>query len=146
MTKKILPLLFVFLIIFTSPLLVFAQDSNGVTTGCNTGKIIPEHTDPVSGKVISAAYENPCNFDALLGLINKVIAFLLITMATPLFALILIYVGWLYLSAQGSSENISKAKKIFKNAIIGYIIALAAWLIVKTILVSLGFTGPMFLA
>ena len=78
-------------------------------------------------------------------MINDIINFLLVKMATPLFALILIYVGWLYLSDMGSVENVSKAKKILKNALIGYIIALAAWLIVKTILSSLGYTGPLFL-
>jgi len=80
-----------------------------------------------------------CGFNELMKLINTVITFLLFTLATPLFALILIYVGWLYLSAGGSSENVTKAKKILKNALIGYVIALAAWLIVKTILVTLGF-------
>lgn len=96
---------------------------------CNTGEIDPE----------TGNYKNPCDFNMVMALINKVINFLLITLATPLFALILVYVGWLYLSDMGSSENITKAKKIFKNVFIGYIIALAAWLIVKTILVSVGF-------
>lgn len=96
---------------------------------CNTGEI-----DPVTGN-----YKNPCDFNMVMALVNKFINFLLITLATPLFALIIIYVAWLYLSDMGSSENIKKAKKIFKNAFIGYIIALAAWLIIKTILVSVGF-------
>ena len=108
---------------------------SGLVPKCNTGKI-----DPVTKN-----YENPCDFNSLLGGVNKFINFVLITLATPLFALILIYVGWLYLSAGGSSENVTKAKQILKNALIGYIIALAAWLIVKTILTALNFTGPMFL-
>jgi len=102
---------------------------------------------PVCNTIVDSkgGYCNPCNFNSLLGGVNKFINFVLITLATPLFALILIYVGWLYLSAGGSSENVTKAKKILKNALIGYIIALAAWLIVKTILTALNFTGPMFL-
>jgi hypothetical protein len=78
-------------------------------------------------------------------LINTVINFLLITLATPLFALIIIYVAWLYLSDMGNASNITKAKTIMKNAVFGYVIALAAWLIVKAILLSLNFKGPMFL-
>ena len=108
---------------------------SGLVPKCNTGEI-----DPVTKN-----YKNPCDFNSLVGGVNKFINFVLITLATPLFALILIYVGWLYLSAGGSSENVTKAKQILKNALIGYIIALAAWLIVKAILTALNFTGPMFL-
>lgn len=102
---------------------------NGLVPVCNTGEV-----DPVTGN-----YKNHCDFNMVMALINKVINFLLIVLATPLFALITIYVGWLYLSDMGSTENVKKAKKIFKNVFIGYIIALAAWLIVKTILVTVGF-------
>jgi hypothetical protein len=109
---------------------------HGIVPICNTGEIDPETNN----------YVNSCDFDMVMTLINKVINFLLITMATPLFALIIVYVGWLYLSDMGSTENVKKAKKILKNAIIGYVIALAAWLIVKTILVTVGFNlGDSFL-
>ncbi len=107
--------------------IIFKEGS--LVPDCNTGEI-----DPDTGN-----YENPCDFNMVLALVNKVINFLLITLATPMFALILIYVGWLYLSDMGNSENITKAKKIFKNVVIGYVIALAAWLIIKTILVGVGF-------
>jgi len=92
------------------------------------------------GGILPACPENaPCGFNELMKLINNVITFLLFTIATPLAALVIVYAGWLYLSAGGSAENATKAKKILMNVVIGYIIALAAWLIVKTILVSLGF-------
>jgi hypothetical protein len=104
---------------------------------------------PVCNTVVDSngGYCDPCDFNMVMNIINKIITFVLITLATPLFALIIIYTAWLYLSAGGSSENVTKAKKIFKNAIIGYIIALAAWLIVRTILSSLGVTDTdiMFL-
>ncbi|MCX6754903.1 MAG: IPT/TIG domain-containing protein [Candidatus Nomurabacteria bacterium] len=106
---------------------------HGLVPECNTGNIV------------NGVYSNACDFNMVIAIINKVINFLLVTLATPLFALIIIYVGWLYLSDMGSSENIKHAKEILKNAVIGYVIALAAWLIVKTILFSLGFTGPTFL-
>ncbi len=123
---------------------------SGTYTGTSTsGKPIVWHglvPECNTGKIVDGAYENACDFNMVMAIINKVINFLLVTMATPLFALIIIYAGWLYLSDMGSSENITKAKKIIKNALIGYVIALAAWLIVKTILTSLGFTGPMYLS
>ncbi len=106
---------------------------HGLVPECNTGAIK------------DGTYVNACDFDMVMAIINKVINYLLVILATPLFALIIIYVGWLYLSDMGSSENITHAKKILKNAVIGYVIALAAWLIVKTILTSLGFTGETYL-
>lgn len=95
---------------------------------------------------VTGNYSHPCDFNVLIGLINRLISFILVDLALPLFALILIYVAWLFLSAGGSSENVTKAKKIFFNVIIGYIIALAAWLIVKTILSAMGFTGDSYLS
>ena len=111
------------MIIFTPPALVLG--ANGIVPDC--------------GKVVKDVVQNPCDFEDLMILINNVITFLVITLATPLFALIIIYTGWLYLSAGENSGNITKAKSIFRNAIIGYVVALSSWLIVKTILTSLGF-------
>ena len=122
MTKKILLFILAFGIIFTPTIFVLASP------------IVPD-----CGKVVGDTIENPCDFNYLIKLINNIITFLLIDLATPLFALIIIYTGWLYLSAGENSGNITKAKSIFKNAIIGYVVALASWLIVKTILTSLGF-------
>jgi len=103
---------------------------NGIVPVCNTGEI-----DTSTGN-----YVNDCDFNMVMSLINKVINFVLVTLATPLFALIIMYVGFLYLSAGGNPKNIEKSKTILKNALLGYVIALAAWLIVKSILLSLGFT------
>ncbi len=80
-------------------------------------------------------------------LINNVIKFLLFTIATPLAALIFVYAGFMLLTSGGSSEKMTTAKKILTNLIIGYVIALAAWLVINTILTSefLGYKGPTFL-
>lgn len=150
MLKKLSIFVLGFVIIFSTPALTLAAGK--IVPDCNTGKVItiPAVTEIVNGKTVVVSpekfeYEQPCDFNYLMTLINNLITFLLITLATPLFALILIYVGWLYISAGGSSENVTKAKKIFKNALIGYVIALAAWLIVKTILSTVGFKGDSFL-
>ncbi len=131
MIKKSLMFVLAFIIIFSPSF--FALEARevqfkGLVPICNT------MVDGAKG-----GFSDPCDFDVLLAFINKMINFLLIKMATPFFALILVYVGWLYLSDMGSAENIKKAKTILKNVVIGYIIALAAWLIVKTILSTLGF-------
>lgn len=100
---------------------------SGLVPKCNTGDI-----DTLTGK-----YKNPCDFNYFMKLINKIIQFLLYDIATPLVAIIIMYVAYLFLSAGGSTEKVSKAKKIFINVVVGYAIALSAWLIVNTILTSL---------
>ena len=92
----------------------------------------------VAGGLVPKCPDKGCGWDELMILVNNVIKFLLFTIATPLVALILVYAGWLYLSSGGNSENISKAKKILLNVVVGYVIGLAAWLIVRTIVTSLG--------
>jgi len=47
------------------------------------------------------------------------------------------YAGYLYLTAVGDTGQISKAHGLFKNAIIGFIIILVAWLLVDFILTAL---------
>ena len=133
MIKKIFPFILGFVIIFSIPLVSSAA---GLVPDCNKGAI-----DNVKGQ-----YTVSCGFDQLILMINNIITYVLTFIITPIFALILVYVGFLYIGDMGSSENKNKAKKILKNAVIGFVIALAAWLIVKTILTSLGFTGTTFLA
>lgn len=137
MIKKISIFVLGFLIIFSPIFLVKAAsvEFKGLVPVCNT-KI-----DTAKG-----GFVDPCDFTMIIAFINKLISFVLFTLATPLFALIMVYVGWLYLSDQGSSENKTKAKKILKNALIGYVIALAAWIIVKFILWAVGYKGDTFLS
>jgi len=107
-----------------------------LTVDCNVG-------DTVNGS--KTGLGTACDFNALMGLVNKIIDFLLFIIATPLAALAIAYAGWLMISSGGSSEKVTKAKNIMFNLVIGYIIALAAWLIVHTILIQLGFNGEMYL-
>lgn len=158
MYKKFFIFILGFIIIFSPSLLVI--EAGGLVPECNTTilpehtEVISEHTEVIDGKTVTVPaktvtvplnYSDPCDFNMVITLINTVISFVLIDLATPIFALIIIYVAWLYLSDMGSSENVTKAKKILKNAVIGYVIALAAWLIVKTILSGFLFKGDTFL-
>ncbi len=78
-----------------------------------------------------------CNFDTFIQLIQKVINFLLVTVAIPLATVLFSYAGLLYLSATGDTGKISQAHGIFLNVIFGLALALAAWLIVNTIATAL---------
>lgn len=50
------------------------------------------------------------------------------------------YAGWLLLSKGGSNEARTKAKKIFKNIVLGLILLLGAYFIVDLILTQIGVT------
>ena len=80
--------------------------------------------------------EEQCDFGMLIVAINNVISFLLFTLALPLSAIMFAYAGWLYLTS-GGGEAKGKAKKILVNVFVGLVIALAAFLIVNTIMKTL---------
>ncbi|HYD91225.1 MAG TPA: hypothetical protein VEA37_07015, partial [Flavobacterium sp.] len=84
--------------------------------------------------------KNPCDFNAFMRLINDVINFLLIYMALPIMAIMFAYAGFLLVTAGGEAAHAkTKAKKIFFNAILGFIIAAGAWLFVKIPLFFIGY-------
>jgi len=96
----------------------------------------PQTTDGV------VTYEKPCDFNALMALVNKVVKFILFGLAVPIAAIMFTYAGFLLITAGGEAAGArTKAKGIFKNALIGLVLAAAAWLIVNTILSILGYEG-----
>ncbi|MFA5841074.1 MAG: hypothetical protein WC847_02280 [Candidatus Paceibacterota bacterium] len=132
-TKKILISVLVFLILII-PALSFAQGS-GTSTG---GGLVPcNNTPDSSGKIAQ-----PCDFNALMALVNKVIKFILFDMVIPIAAIMFAYAGFLMVSAGGEVAHArTKAKAIFSDVVIGLIIAIAAFLIVRTVLSILGYQG-----
>ena len=84
----------------------------------------------------------PCDFNALMTLVNTVIHFILFYMAIPIAAIMFIYAGFLLVTAGGEAAGArTKAKSIFLNTLIGLVLAVAAWLIIMTILSILGYDG-----
>ncbi|MCI0619843.1 pilin [Candidatus Wolfebacteria bacterium] len=83
-----------------------------------------------------APNEHPCTFTDLVAAAQKVIDWLLyaaVFFAATLFS----WAGFLYVTSAGETGKVSRAHGIFKNVLIGFIIALAAWLIVHTITTAL---------
>lgn len=84
----------------------------------------------------------PCNFNALMTLVNNIINFILVYMTVPIAAIMFAYAGFELVTAGGESAHArTKAKSIFTNAVIGLVIAIACWLVVHSILSILGFDG-----
>ena len=83
-----------------------------------------------------------CGWNQLLGLVNNVITFALVYMTVPIAAIMFAYAGFLMVTAgEEASSAKTKAKDIFLNTVVGLVLALAAWLIVKLLLGILGWEG-----
>jgi hypothetical protein len=99
-----------------------------------SGNLVKDDTEPVIQSEIKQ-----CDFNSAMQLINNSIDFLLKDLAAPIAVIALCYAGILLIFSGGSSEKRTKAKHIFFNVIIGFIIALVAWLVVHAILAAIGF-------
>jgi hypothetical protein len=84
---------------------------------------------------------NLCDFKQLMNLVNTIIHFALFYMAIPIAAIMFAYAGFELVSSGGSTEKRGLAKKVFTDAVIGLVLAAAAWLIIRTILLILGYDG-----
>jgi hypothetical protein len=97
--------------------------------GDATGGLVP---CGVSSSPDEATQCQACN---IVELIQGLIMFA-IGLAVPIAMAMFAYAGFLYFTsgAGGGGENISKAKGIFRNTVIGFVLVLSSWLIVNTIL------------
>lgn len=85
-----------------------------------------------SGKDISGTLIEPCNFNHLIVLAQRLInwlVFISVFVGAALFA----YAGLLYVSSAGSEDKVKKAHDLFRSVLVGFLLVLAAWLIVYTI-------------
>lgn len=90
---------------------------------CYNGKFVPcDGTDKC-----------PCDFRALMLLIDNVLGFLTNVIAIPLAVVTFMYAGFLLMTTAISDQK-SKAKEMMRKVVIGFVILLAARLIVKTVL------------
>ncbi len=116
--------------------LVFAPFTSFALTGTGSGLVPCSNTPgPAPDYIIS----DPCDFNAFMELINNLIKYVII-LAIPLAAISFAYAGFLLVTAGGESAHaFGEAKGIFTNTLVGLVIILAAWLIIKTILSILGY-------
>ena len=82
-----------------------------------------------------------CGWDDLMALVYNVVHFIFFDIAVPIAAIMFVYAGVLMVTSGGSTEQWGKAKKIFGKVAFGLIVAIAAWLIVSTVLHILGYDG-----
>ena len=78
-----------------------------------------------------------CGFYDAIGLVKRVIDYIFI-LALPILAIVFAYAGYLLLTSGGAEGKRTSAKNAMINAVTGIVVVMAAWLIVKTIVTSLG--------
>ena len=115
--------LFAFLLIASALVLPIAAHAQGIPF---FGPIIPD-----------AANKCAAGWGTLIVVFNRLIA-LLITLAIIFVApLMVAYSGFLLVIGQGNASEISKAKGILCNTVVGIVIALAGWMIVDAVMAVL---------
>jgi hypothetical protein len=116
------------------PVFSFAQTSQ--TPDLDYKGLVPCGNELVGGKI-----KNPCGFGHMMGLINKTIKFILFDLVLPIAAIMFAYSGVLYIASSANPNTRTKAKKIFGDVAFGFALAVAAWLIIRTVLSILGYNG-----
>lgn len=91
---------------------------------------------PIEGQLIPCT--NKCSFPDVIKIINNILTFLIRNIFLPLFILVFMYAGYQYLTAQGQPGKIANVKKMLMNVVIGLVIVLTAWLVVKVLFQTIG--------
>lgn len=116
------------------PFATFAQSVEGGLVPCGNEKIAP-------GQPGEYGIVNPCKWEHILELVDKVVRFILFVLLVPIAAIMIAYAGFLMLFSGGNPDKRSKAKNILLNVVIGMFFAVGSWVIIHTLLDILGYEG-----
>jgi Na+-driven multidrug efflux pump len=86
----------------------------------------------VGGELPSETLENPLKYDNVPELIEAIIN-IVVQIGVPVVGVMIIYSGFLFVSAQGNEEKLTKAKSAFLWTVIGAAIVLGAFVISRAI-------------
>lgn len=88
------------------------------------------------------APEEPCKFADLVTMGHRIINFLIYDFSMPFATVLLIWAGFLFMFQSSDPGTLAKAKNMFWSVVVGFVVALAAFIIIKLVLVSLGADIP----
>ena len=94
--------------------------------------IVPVLSFAATGLVPCDGVIDECKFDDFVEMINGIINWI-ISIAGVIFTISAIYGGYLYMTSGENPGNKAKAKSMLWSTLIGFVIILAAWVIVYTI-------------
>ena len=98
----------------------------------------------ISGGIVHCVGD-PCTLCDLSILADRFTRFLLFNVMLPIAALMILIGGILILTARDNQQQQTQGKAVLTYAVWGMIIAFAAWLIVTTLLATLGYKqGPWY--
>ncbi|MCB9806202.1 hypothetical protein H6775_03545 [Candidatus Nomurabacteria bacterium] len=100
-----------------------------------SGGLVPCGNGNADGNLVEIN-AGSCTFQDLIELVNRIIKFLVIA-SSFVFVIIVVYAGWIYISSGGDTGKVAQAHKMFFNSVVGIIIVISAWLIIKMILEGL---------
>ncbi|MEK7588267.1 MAG: hypothetical protein AAB438_00430 [Patescibacteria group bacterium] len=82
-----------------------------------------------------------CGYNEFIKLINKIVNIILFQIAVPIAAIMFTYAGFKLIFSGGDHHAMEQAKHLFVSVVKGLVLAAAAWLIIHTILSTLGYDG-----
>jgi hypothetical protein len=97
------------------------------------GEVFTLSLTEAAGLVPCDGVKIPCNACTFTVMANGLIQYLF-TILTLVVVLMIVYTGFKLVISQGDTGAWSKAKDMFTNVVIGFIIILSAWLIVDTLM------------
>lgn len=108
------------------PSIAFAQ--SGGLVSCGKTEIGADGTPYIS---------NPCDYADFVATLQNILNFLIYTLATPIATLLIAISGFKMVTSGGDPSAYKKAKTVLKNTMIGYVIMLSAFLVIKLIITFL---------
>lgn len=78
-----------------------------------------------------------CTFGDVFRLLNNLLTFFITKLLIPIFVTIIMYAGFKYITAEGNPSKIANLKKMIANIVLGIVLILCSWLIVRTIMTTL---------
>ncbi len=120
----------------TSTISPLPADSFKTGEAISQPSALPSNSVALNNGGLVTCAEN-CGYRDAIYMIQGIIDFVLYKLVLPIAAAMFMYAGFLFLTSGGDTGKRSKGKAIMLNVLIGLGIALAAWLVVNTVLNSL---------
>ncbi len=93
---------------------------------------------PFWGPIIMEEWSNcALGWGAVINVINNIISFLLTFAIVFVLPIAIAYAGFMYVINPISAEGRSDARRVMQNAVVGIVLALAAWMIVDAVMAIL---------
>lgn len=143
--KKIFLLIFILVLVLAPFQNIFFETISFANAACietpNSAGLVP------CGKSVNdpATTWNECNAcgPCSLILMMQLIIEFLVKISGVIATLAVIVGGFVYILAGGVPAIISKAKSMIKYSLVGFIIILIAWVVIDSILTTMGYIDPM---